>query len=321
MKELVFIERNSERWKKVEQVLQKNDHLKPDTVSDLFIQITDDLAYARTYYPGSRVISYLNALAINIHHRIYRHKKIKTNQLSQFWRIDYPLLLKQCRPYILYSLIILLTGIGIGFLSASHDQSFTRLILGDAYVDKTLELIKNGDPLGIYKSTGSSSMFLSISINNIYVAFRCVIYGVFLSVGTAFMLLYNGIMVGSFQEFFSQHELLKTSVLTIYLHGTFELFAIVISGAAGFIIGSGIMFPGTYSRIQSFVQSVHKAMKLLLGIVPLIVLAAFLEGFVTRHSEWPDALKASIIVLSLLIIITYFFLYPNFIYQKYKSHG
>jgi uncharacterized membrane protein SpoIIM required for sporulation len=321
MKEIVFIERNTNRWKEFESVINSKSNISPDKVSELFMQITDDLAYSRTYYPGSQVTSYLNGLAVSVHHKIYKNKKVKRSRFAEFWMVEYPLLIKANMRYIVYSLLVFLVAFAIGLLSAANDSEFTRLIMGDSYVNMTLENMQKGDPMAVYKQTNSTGMFLQITINNIYVAFRAVVFGIFLSIGTGYMLLSNGIMVGAFQFMFYQHGFLKESILTVYIHGTFELFSIVIAGAAGFIIGSGIMFPGNYKRIESFTNAIKRAMRIVIGIVPLFIVAAFLEGFVTRLTYWPTAARASIIGVSLLIIIFYFFIYPNLLAKKLLNDG
>lgn len=321
MKEFVFIEKNNARWKDFEKMLSSETRVTPDIISDSYIQVTDDLAYARTYYPRSKVTAYLNSLAIKIHHTIYRNKKVKSNQFSEFWLIDYPLLVYKNRRFIIYALILFFISVAIGLLSAANDNTFTRLILGNQYVNMTMEFIKKGDPMAVYKKMNPSVMFVGITLNNIYVAFRCVIFGVFLSIGTALALLQNGIMVGAFQQFFAQQHLLKESVLTIYIHGTFELFAIIISSSAGFIIGSGILFPNTQTRVNSFITGVREAMRLLIGVIPLFIIAGFLEGFVTRLTYLPDLVRASMILISCVIILYYFFIYPTILSKKLNTHG
>jgi len=185
----------------------------------------------------------------------------------------------------------------------------------------TLENIHKGDPMAVYKQMNPSGMFLAITLNNLWVAFRTAIFGVFLSIGSALSILQNGIMVGAFQSFFYQKGLLWESSLTIFLHGTYELFSIVIAGASGFVIGSGIIFPESYSRLDSFKRGVMQGVKLLIGIVPLFITAAFLEGFITRLTASPLAIKISIILFSLLTILFYFFIYPTFITKKLKDYG
>ena len=120
----------------------------------------------------------------------------------------------------------------------------------------------------------------------------------------------NGIMLGAFQTFFYQHGLLGTSMLAIWLHGTLEISAIIVAGAAGITMGNGWLFPGTYSRLTSFRRGARRALKIIVGTVPIFVVAAFIEGFFTRHTEWPDALRLTIILLSLLFVIGYYIYLP-----------
>lgn len=321
MMEFVFVEKNGARWKEFEQMLLIQTNISPDKICDLYIQITDDLAYARTYYPNSKVTAYLNSLAIKIHHEIYRNKKVKSSRFAEFWLVDYPLLVYKQRRFIMYALLVFIISVAIGLLSAANDTSFTRLILGDTYVDMTRSFIQKGDPMAVYKQMNPSVMFLRITMNNIFVAIRCVVFGIFLSLGSALVLIQNGIMVGAFQEFFIQQHLFKESVLTIFIHGTFELFSIVISGAAGFIIGSGILYPNTLRRVDSFIAGVNAAMRLLIGVIPLFFVAGFLEGFITRLTYWPDIVRICIIFISCFFILFYFFIYPNIIHKKLLPHG
>ena len=106
-------------------------------------------------------------------------------------------------------------SIGIGALSAAHDDTFVRLILGDAYVNMTLNNIEQGDPMAVYKSMHQSDMFFAITFNNVRVSFMAFVMGLLISVGSGLIMFYNGIMLGAFQYFFYQKGLLLTSFLTI----------------------------------------------------------------------------------------------------------
>jgi uncharacterized membrane protein SpoIIM required for sporulation len=118
-------------------------------------------------------------------------------------------------------------------------------------------------------------------------------------------------MLGAFQYFFYEKHLLLTSVLAIYLHGALELSAIVIAGGAGFVLGSSILFPGTYSRMASITEAAKRSLKIIIGLVPVFIVAASIESFVTRHYDtMPTALRASIISVSFSFIVWYFIIYP-----------
>ena len=95
--------------------------------------------------------------------------------------------------------------------------------MGNQYVDMTLDNIARGEPMAVYNGSPEAPMFLGITINNIKVSFLCFAAGILTSFGTGLILLQNGIMLGSFQMFFYQHDLLWESALAVWLHGTLEI--------------------------------------------------------------------------------------------------
>jgi uncharacterized membrane protein SpoIIM required for sporulation len=310
VKEITFLKQNAGKWQKFESILSLKTGSNPDLVADLFIQLTDDLSYARTNYPNSKTTHYLNALASKAHQEIYKNKKEKKSRILSFWKFELPMLFKQVHRQLFYSFLITVIATLIGAVSAAYDEDFVRLILGDTYVNQTLENISKGDPLAIYKSMDSGNMFFMITINNIRVSFLCFAAGLVLSMGTVYLLFTNGVMLGAFQYFFYAKGLLLQSVLVIWIHGTLEISAIIIAGAAGLTMGNSILFPGTYSRFESFRMGAKKGVKIVIGLLPIFITAGFLESFVTRHSEMPAWLSVSIIMISLLFIIGYFIIYP-----------
>lgn len=310
MREAAFILRNRPRWEAFEKIANSPGSAQPDQLADLFIQITDDLSFARTQYPTSRTTQYLNALASKIHLEIYKNKKEEANRFITFWKTELPLVLYGARKPMLYAFIIFMMAGLIGAVSAAFDDTFVRLILGDHYVNMTLENIKSGNPTKVYSSYDQSNMFFMIAWNNILVSFFTFINGVFFSLGTAYSLFSNGLMVGAFITFFYREAQLAQALPVIMLHGTIELTSIVIAGAAGFIMGNSLLFPGTYSRYDSFKMGALKGMKIVVGLVPFFILAAFIEGTITRYAFMHWSLKVLIIGLSAALMIYYFILYP-----------
>lgn len=318
MKESAFIKRNKEKWKGYEQLFQHPESIGTEKLSEMYIVISDDLSFSRTYYGNSRqVTQYLNNLAGKLHFSLYKNKKEKKGRIVDFWLKEVPLTVAENHRFLLFSLLIFAMSAAIGALSAAHDDSFVRIIMGDGYVNMTLENIEKGDPMAVYKQSGETSMFFGITINNIKVSFLAFASGVFTSIATGFLLLQNGIMLGSFQYFFYEKGLFLDSFLTIWIHGTLEISAIIVAGGAGLLLGSGWLFPGTYSRTKAFQLAAKKGLKIVVGCTPIFILAGFLESFVTRHTEMPDILKVLIILGSLSFILFYFVFYP----LKLKSNG
>src|ERR1700710_850047 len=166
MREPLFVKQNSKKWNSFEN----NPTNDPDELADRFIQITDDLAYAKTFYPKSKTAVYLNGLAAKLHQSIYKNKTEKSNRFIIFWKYELPGLFKTYQKQLLYSFIFFIVFCLIGAISAKYDESFVRLILGDKYVDMTEANIAKHDPFAVYKQDNEFLMFLAIGGNNIYVA-------------------------------------------------------------------------------------------------------------------------------------------------------
>ncbi|MES2425779.1 MAG: stage II sporulation protein M [Bacteroidota bacterium] len=307
MREPLFVKQNSAKWKEFENIVT-ND---PDVLADRFIQITDDLAYAKTFYPKSKTTAYLNGLAAKLHQSIYKNKTEKGNRFLFYWKYELPILFKTYQKQLLYAFMFFAVFCLMGALSAKYDDNFVRLIMGDQYVDMTLANIARHDPFAVYKHDNELLMFLQIGSNNIYVSIVTFVCGIFGSIGTVYFLFRNGLMLGSFEYFFFSKNLGMASVLVIWIHGVLEISSIVIAGGAGLVLGNSLLFPKTYSRMVSLKQGAKDGMKITLGLVPIFIIAAFFESFITRHTEMPMWLSISILATSLAFIIWYVIIYPN----------
>lgn len=306
MREALFLRQNQARW----QQYAAGPAADPNELAARFVALTDDLAYAQTFYPASPTTAYLNALAAQQHQALYRNKREAGGRFGRFWAREVPLVVGRHHRTLAWALAVFLLFTALGALSAAYDDTFVRAVLGDGYVDQTLENIRRGDPMAVYKSAGQASMFLQITANNVRVALLTFAAGVTGGVGTAFMLFKNGVMLGAFQYFFYQQHVLRQSLLTIWIHGTLEISSIVLAGGAGFVLARGLLFPGTYSRAEAFRRSAREGLKLAMGLVPLFFVAGFLESFVTRHTEMPLAASLAIIGGSAAFIGWYFVWYP-----------
>jgi len=316
MKETNFINQKKKKWKELERLLDA-PYKDPDKLNELFIQITDDLSYSRTFYPNRSVRVYLNGLAQRIFFSIYKTKrKFGWGRMVSFWTQELPKLIFESRRALLYSFLIFALAFLIGALSSAMDTEFPEVILGQRYIEMTKENINSGDPMAVYKHSGPWGMSVGITINNLWVAFLTFAMGAFFSLGSIIILLRNGIMIGAFQYFFIEQGLFRESFLTIWIHGTLEISAIIIAGAAGITMGAGLVFPGTLSRLQAFQRSARRGLKIMIGIAPIIILAGFIEGYLTRFTETPDIVRAFFIGFCLLFVLFYFVWYPHALARK-----
>jgi uncharacterized membrane protein SpoIIM required for sporulation len=319
MREVAFIKQNKTKWEQFESAMMGRTFKGPDEMAHLYIHLVNDLSYAQTYYPKSNTTKYLNFLASQIYQKIYQTKRQEKNRLLYFFKTEVPLLMYQYRYITLFTFALFFTFVGIGVISAVYDPDFVRLILGDHYVNMTMENIEKGDPMAVYKSGSNWGSFIGITLNNLQVGMRCYVYGVFGGLGTFYIMLQNCIMLGSFQYFFYEHKVFWESIRGIWVHGSMEIFAIVIESTAGFILGASLLFPKTFSRMNSFKIGFRNSFKILLSTMPFTFSAGVLEGFITRYAlSMPVALNLFIILGTLAIISFYYLIYPFIVNRKIK---
>jgi uncharacterized membrane protein SpoIIM required for sporulation len=319
MKETSFIEQNKEKWKKF-QSLTSNQTSDPEEIADLYSDITDDLSYAQTFYSKRTVRVYLNQIAQGVHNLVHKQRKDSFRKLFTVWRVSIPLEIYRSRKNLLFALFIFLFWTIVGAISTHFNPDFPRMIMGDGYVEMTLKNIEKGDPLGVYHSGSQISMFLEITLNNITVSFYTFIAGILFTIGTHIMIFNNSIMLGAFQYFFHLKGLLIVSFLGIWIHGAFEISSIAIAGGAGITLGNGLLFPGSYTRLQSLQLSAKRGLKIMMSLIPFLIAAGFLESFVTHnYQELADWSKWAIISISFAIIIFYYIIFPIIVARRHPE--
>ncbi|HOY48525.1 MAG TPA: stage II sporulation protein M [Flavobacteriales bacterium] len=315
MKETRFIEQNKDKWIELERMLSESKR-DPDKASELFVQVSDDLSYARTYY-GNRVVRvYLNQLTQKVFGTLLRNTVNHKNRFSYFWTDDLPAVIYHSRKELIFSFVLFVFCMLIGALSSHYDTNFAQTILGADYVSMTNSNISSGDPMAVYKDKDALNMFLYIAQNNLIVAFRTFLFGLLFAIGTIGSTVSNGIMVGVFQYYFISRGLLVDSALTIWMHGTMEISAIIIAGGAGLVMGKGLVFPGTFTRLQALRISARSGIKIMAGITPIILVAALIEGFITRYTELDNFIRLGFILLQAGFIVAYFVIFP---FRKSRS--
>ena len=327
MREARFIKKNVEKWNRYQHEETKD----PDEMADRFITLLDDLSYAKTFYPKSKVTRWINGIAGTIYQSIYQNKKQDFSRIILFWKYELPLLFKKYHKVFLFSFLLFVAFVSVGVISSTNDPDYARQFFNHkvqpGYYDQTISSIQKGDPFGVYKDDNPFSMFVRIAFNNISVAFRTVIFGVLFGIGTILFMWTNGVMLGCFQYIFFSQGLGWQSVLVIWIHGTIEISSIVIASCAGIILGTGWLFPGTFTRKQSFLRAAKDAMKICISLIPFFIIAAFFESYVThlmsntfqRNSVdigLPVPFSIMILVGSFYLVLWYFVLYPVRLYRS-----
>ncbi|XOV66054.1 MAG: stage II sporulation protein M [Fluviicola sp.] len=322
LKETQFIEQNKEKWNRFEELYQSKSR-DPEELSNLYMDITDDLSYAQTFYKRRTVRVYLNQLGQRVYTGVHKQKGESLKKFFTVWRTSLPLEIYRSRKNLLFALVLFLIYFAIGAVTVSNDPYFAEQMFGTNYVNQTLANIEAGKPLDIYTETsadGHMNMFIRIATNNLKVALLTFFGGFFLTIGAHILLFNNGVMVGVFQYFFSTKGLLITSFLGIWIHGAFEISAIVLAAGAGFTAGNGLLFPGSRTRMQALQISTKRGLKIMLSLVPFIIVAGFLESYVTmNYQDLPDWSKWALIGLSFGLIFFYYIFYPMYVARKHPE--
>lgn len=326
MREPLFIKKNIEKWESYDD----NPTTDPDVLSERFVHVLDDLAYAQTFYPKGKTVKYLNERAVTFYNEIYKKKKEPIKKLFDFWRVEMPLTIRRNHKFILLSLCLFIVAILMGSLSAIYDNDFFDAI-SPGYLEHTRDNIAKGDPFGIYGGDGSAKSFLQIGLHNISIT---IIYdfigGIFFAISTLYSLMFNGMMVGGFHYMFYEAGLGWEFLLVVFIHGTFELFAIILGAAAGFRLFNSVIYTGTYTRWESIKKGAQDGIKLMILVFILLFFAAFLEGYITRMAAasvgeksidtyMPIWLSIVLLISFFTLLIWYFGTYPIKVAKYYNN--
>jgi len=312
LREALFIKKNKNRWERI----QHQPSADADEMAQDFIQLVDDLSYAKTFYPTSRVTEYINNQASRIYLGIYERRKEENNRIVSFWKYDLPLTIRKHHGVMLFSFIIFVLFFAIGFFSSSNDPLFVREMLGDDYVRMTEDNIRDGNPLGVYQSGNPFIMWLGIMFNNITVSLIYFAKGIGFCVLSIYSLATEAARIGAFDQMFFSHGLGAQAALGVLIHGILELTAIILACGAGIVMGKSFLFPGTIKRLDSLILGAKDGVKIVVGLVPVFMVAAFFEGFVTRHYKMPLAINLTILISASLFVIWYFVIYPVVLHKR-----
>ena len=312
MREALFIKKHKEKWAKAQQSPPSD----ADETANDFTELVNDLAYAKTFYPTSKVTQFINGQASKIYLSIYRNRKEESNRIFDFWRRDLPLTIRRHHRVIFFMFVLFCVFFLVGFFSSRYDENFVRQMLGDSYVDKTIQNIEEGNPFGIYGSGNSFLSWMGIMINNIIVSLFYFSQGIVFGFFTVKSLVTESVRIGAFHYLFFSRGLGLQWALAVMIHGTLELWSIIVSCSAGVILGMGWLFPGTSKRIDSLKRAAKDGVKITIGILPVFIVAAFFEGFVTRYYKMHWIFSSLILCSSATFIVWYFIIYPIRLQRK-----
>ena len=308
-----FIEERESEWNELSSILEKIRSRRIKRLSErelkrlgrLYRSATSHLATARTYFPSSDATRYLNQLVAQAHASIYRPQSLSLRSIFHLFSQEVPAVFQQRIGYITLAFALFAGASAAGFFGCYVEEDLPRIIVGDEYINKTEENIARGDPCAIYK-TGFRPLASSIIMtNNLGVTFYAFSLGILMGVGTALILIFNGLIFGSVAFVFYQHQYSIEFLSTVMVHGTIELSCVFIAGGAGLVLGDALINPGDHFRKDALVRKGKESAKLILGIVPWLILAGLIEGFITPMDLSLTA-RMAVIMATGMLFIAYF---------------
>ena len=302
-----FLETRLEKWKRLEDLTARASRFRLRNLSGeevrefgrLYRRTAADLAVAREEVRDQRLVNYLNHLVGRAHGAIYRSESSGFGVFIDFFRYEFPAAFRRSFRFILTSFLIFALSAAFAWAACYFDEGFADEIVPGLRHD-----IANHNNWTEHVNRANPLASTSIQTNNITVTFFAFGGGIFAGLVTVWLLFHNGMMLGMVLVLCIRHRFWDIPIF-ICGHGVIELTAIFIAGGAGLMLGAALIAPGDRRRIDALVVNGIEAVKLILGCVPMLVIAGIIEGFVSP-AHIPAAVKFAVSGASLLALIAYF---------------
>ncbi len=292
-----WIARRETHWQSLEQLLDRAEKtglksLSPEQIHDLaslYRSVSADLARARTHQVGEVIIHDLQKLTSRGYAQVYQGtRRQEWSQFWEFYRSGFAQVLRDTAVYTLLSTTIFLASGLIAWWFTWSDPNFLEMV-----VPKNLiELVRDDGELWMGRIMGDSPGNSSgIMTNNIGVCLRSIAGGLLAGLGTIYILAFNGLLIGGIAALVAQNKLAVPFWAFVLPHGALELPAIFISGGAGLMIAKALLFPGRYRRLDAFKIVGPTIAQLIFGMIPMLLIAGAIEGFISPNPLIPDFAK------------------------------
>ncbi len=306
-----WIARREPNWQRLDALLRQVEKkglkslrsAKIRELASLYRSVAGDLARARTQGVGNTLVQNLQSLTTRAYSQIYQgSRKQEWQGVVKFYQWGLPAVVQQTFVYIVLATALFMVGGLIAWWYAWSDPTFMSLIVPETMISQVRDRqeLWMGSIVGIEPLASSQ-----ITTNNLSVSFGAVAGGITAGLYTAFLLFYNGVLIGAVGTLVGQNNLAYPFWAFVFPHGSLELPAIFFAGGAGFLIGRAILFPGKYRRIDALKFYGSQAVQLVFGIVPMLLMAGLIEGFFSPNPNVPDPLKYLVGMVLFVLLVAY----------------
>jgi uncharacterized membrane protein SpoIIM required for sporulation len=314
-----FREEREADWTELDRIVQLAEKHGIKRLSDtdlaalpqLYRQAVSSLSVARNISLDQNVLAYLESLCARAYFFVYGTRSHIRQRIARFFATDWAAAVNAAKAPTLLAFLCLFGGALLAFCLTLGDSEWYWTLHGSGdmrnpnatYDELRATLYTQDESLSDFLGAFAAELFS----HNSGIAIFAFALGFAFGVPTAILLIYNGIYLGSFFAVFWQKGLAYELTGWLFIHGVTELFAVILAGAAGFMIGGAVAFPGRKTRMQSMREAGKEASMVIIGTVIMLFLAALLEGF-GRQMINSDTLRYVIAGTSLLAWLAYFYL-------------
>jgi uncharacterized membrane protein SpoIIM required for sporulation len=309
-----FIARKRTSWERLTHLLNRTrgglgslSAEELQTLGQLYRQATSDLAVARRDFPNHPVSDYLNGLVARAHGQVYREKSTRLRGIIVFFTHTFPQLFRATWGYTLASFLMFFLPALVSFIISYRDPNAVAVLM-PGLQDVVYDIQNEREWWKEINETGRAASSTGIMTNNIQVTFIAFAGGITFGLFTLYVLMMNGILLGSVAGVSHLYDFSDNLWGFVAAHGVVELSVIFIAGGAGLQLGWSILRPGLLTRRAALVVAARRAVQLLFGCVPLLVLAGLIEGFISPSDVLPLWFKLFVSFASGVLLYSYLLL-------------
>jgi uncharacterized membrane protein SpoIIM required for sporulation len=287
-----FLQQRRPDWKLLEEILQQVEGSGLSSLDDeeavefgrLYRRAASDLNQAQTFVSGDATERYLNDLVARSYLAIYGKTRIDLFGLLRYLFWGYPAVFRRYLPHLLLAALLFAAGAFFGYLVSWYDKDAARAYLLPPH---SIQPAEDGEDASAPYDTDQLTAFSGfLFTHNVSVSLFAFALGITFGLGTAWMMFYNGVILGALAAVFVESHQLLAFVTGIVPHGVLEIPACLIGGAAGFVLAQGFLQARPWPRREELARQGKQAILLLFGCVPLLAVAACLEAGVARAPDW-----------------------------------
>lgn len=278
-----------------------------EELSRLYRGAAADLALARRDFPQDDVTRYLNQLVARGHATIYQEEPLALNRLRRFAGSGFPQAFRRLLPYFLIAAaLFIIPGILIGLVAAWNPTAAQQLL--PPQVQDLVPMIEEQNLWTDIPVSDRPYTSAFIMRNNIQVIFLAFAGGVLMGLFTLYILVLNGMLIGGVTGLTAHYGVGFDLWTFVIAHGVIELSVIFMAGGAGLALGWALLRPGLLSRRDALSQAARLAVRIIIGAVPLLVIAGLIEGFISPNETIPWFMKWIVGLASGVVLYSYLLL-------------